>query len=72
MVVDLQKRYESTCRFVEQNNMKKLDLDVLNLAFSIEVQIIVTARELELLPELTEQYTQIENQILKRDGVLIA
>ncbi|TQR21823.1 hypothetical protein [Psychrobacillus vulpis] len=72
MVVDLEKRYENTCKFVQQSNMKKLDMDVLNLAFAIEIQILVSFGELELIKELTKQYTQIENQILGRNGVKIA
>lgn len=72
MVVDLNKRYESTCKFVKKNNMKKLSLDILNLAFSIEVQILVSSHKNELITELTQQYVQLEKKILNETGVNIA
>lgn len=52
--------------------MKKLSLDILNLAFSIEVQILVSSHKNELITELTQQYVQLEKKILNETGVNIA
>ncbi|MDI2588084.1 hypothetical protein OR571_13400 [Psychrobacillus sp. NEAU-3TGS] len=72
MVADLTQRFQSLSLFAKKNNMSKGELDVLNIAFAVECQLLVINQEVELLPELTKQYTQLEKQILQEDGVKIA